>query len=307
MKNTFRPALAIVRGLGLSMSAVLFLASTAAGEETMSIDFEGFDESTPISDQYAYGGVQFYLVGTDQLPFIATEGAPAVAWVMGFPINGIDVAVSGVNSLTAGGNWDYGFAFGAPASQVTLALSDFGDCVDADIGTPMTASLDAYDADGLMVDSSSFTIAAFFPGPDDGNVATLSVSGTGIVRAETRGVAADCGHAIDDVTVVMESCVDSDGDGVCEADDLCQGTEATDADAGVPTEKLGPKRWAEMDGDGVFDGGKKTTTAYTLADTAGCSCGQILEELGGGRGHEKFGCTTAILKRWMSFVESEGY
>lgn len=42
---------------------------------------------------------------------------------------------------------------------------------------------------------------------------------------------------------------------------------------------------------------------FTINDTAGCSCEQIIDELGVGKGHEKFGCGIGLMKRWIRQVE----
>ena len=38
--------------------------------------------------------------------------------------------------------------------------------------------------------------------------------------------------------------------------------------------------------------------SFTTTDTAGCSCEQIIDETGVGRGHERFGCSTSVLNDW---------
>jgi hypothetical protein len=62
-----------------------------------------------------------------------------------------------------------------------------------------------------------------------------------------------------------------------------------------PTRELGTNRWALVDEDGNFDTnlpngrGKGLDRSFTLGDTAGCSCEQIIDLLDLGKGHERFG------------------
>ncbi|MDI1447417.1 choice-of-anchor L domain-containing protein [Polyangium sp. 6x1] len=95
---------------------------------------------------------------------------------------------------------------------------------------------------------------------------------------------------------------DSDGDGICGDVDQCEYTEPETA----PTVKLGVNRFADTDGDGVFDTvlpkGVGPQRTYTLEDTGGCSCTQIIEALGVGDGHMKFGCSISVMDTWVSLV-----
>ena len=87
--------------------------------------------------------------------------------------------------------------------------------------------------------------------------------------------------------------------------DVCPGTEMPES---VPTRHLGVNRFALVDADGVFDttpppgnnGGPGVT--FTIEDTAGCSCEQIIEALGLGKGHEKFGCSISAMEAWVALV-----
>ena len=98
---------------------------------------------------------------------------------------------------------------------------------------------------------------------------------------------------------------DVDGDGVNDDADACPATvipESLDRDLGV-------NRYALIDGDFDFDTvvpgkGKKTPPAFSTQDTAGCSCEQIVERLGLGKGHSKFGCSVGIMRRWSDEIGS---
>jgi hypothetical protein len=96
---------------------------------------------------------------------------------------------------------------------------------------------------------------------------------------------------------------DTDGDGIPDTDDLCPGTIIPEA---VPTLRLGVNRFALTDDDDIFDtripAGKKPQRAFTIADTAGCSCEQIIAALGLGQGHTKFGCSISAMEEWIEIA-----
>lgn len=96
---------------------------------------------------------------------------------------------------------------------------------------------------------------------------------------------------------------DEDGDGVLDDDDICPDTALTDALAGVPSDGLRPNRFAEIDGDGVFDT-PASKLQITMEDTRGCNCAQIIEALHLGKGHTRHGCSIGIMKNWLVYAES---
>jgi hypothetical protein len=98
---------------------------------------------------------------------------------------------------------------------------------------------------------------------------------------------------------------DTDGDGVVDGDDACPATIIPES---VPTRRLGVLRWALVDEDHIFDtrlppgGGAGPQLGFTTEDTAGCSCEQIIDALGLGRGHMAFGCSNSAMKDWVELV-----
>ena len=102
--------------------------------------------------------------------------------------------------------------------------------------------------------------------------------------------------------VVLYLFNDADLDGVPNEFDVCAGTAIPES---VPTVRLGTNRWALVDDDGVFDTsppkgkGGGPDRFYTIDDTSGCSCEQIIDELQLGKGHMKFGCSTGAMDRWI--------
>jgi len=99
---------------------------------------------------------------------------------------------------------------------------------------------------------------------------------------------------------------DVDGDGFADAcEDACLTTEIPED---VPTVELGVNRYALVDGDGIFDTvtppGGGPGRVFTLEDTRGCSCSEIIDELHLGLGHEKFGCSLGEMERWAGMVSA---
>jgi len=97
---------------------------------------------------------------------------------------------------------------------------------------------------------------------------------------------------------------DDDGDGVPdECSDLCLGTVIPES---VPTKSLKSNRYALVDGDTTFDTvrppGGGAGDVFTTLDTAGCSCEQIIDELGLGKGHQKHGCSLGAMRNWVDEV-----
>jgi cysteine-rich repeat protein len=107
-------------------------------------------------------------------------------------------------------------------------------------------------------------------------------------------------------TCPLDAANDADGDGVCGNVDACANTTATDPAAGVPSLGLGTNRWADLDGDGIFDtsppNGNGPALSFTIQDTAGCNCAQIIVALGLGLGHTKFGCSISAMESWILLV-----
>jgi hypothetical protein len=94
---------------------------------------------------------------------------------------------------------------------------------------------------------------------------------------------------------------------VLDENDLCPDTATSDPDAGVPSASLGTNRWADIDGDGEFEttlpkGNGPARGPFTLEDTGGCGCAQIIEAEGLGAGHVKHGCSAGAMLNWVASV-----
>ena len=93
---------------------------------------------------------------------------------------------------------------------------------------------------------------------------------------------------------------DSDGDTITDDVDQCAGTMIPEA---VPTRSLGVNHFALVDGDTLFDtrspNGEGPQKSFSLEDTAGCSCEQIIDAMDLGNGQRKAGCSIGTLEDWI--------
>ena len=96
---------------------------------------------------------------------------------------------------------------------------------------------------------------------------------------------------------------DSDADGVPEDIDRCPGTAIPEP---VPTQGLKPNHWALVNGDGIFDTAGTPASPFTVQQTGGCSCEQIIAGLGLGDGQRKHGCSVGTMKDWIAQVPGKG-
>jgi hypothetical protein len=71
----------------------------------------------------------------------------------------------------------------------------------------------------------------------------------------------------------------------------------------VPTVRLGTNHFADVNGDGIFETtpptGKGPGRSYTLEDTGGCTCEQVISATGIGAGATKFGCSVGVMDGWV--------
>jgi hypothetical protein len=109
---------------------------------------------------------------------------------------------------------------------------------------------------------------------------------------------------LDDGTPVPPGAA-NDCDGIDAAFDFCPGTVIPEA---VPTSgnlKKNNSALTGIDPFGVFETAPPNPqgVVYTLEDTAGCSCDQIIDFLGLGKGHMKFGCSFSVMDQMLAFLE----
>jgi len=109
------------------------------------------------------------------------------------------------------------------------------------------------------------------------------------------------GICVWDSTYVGPFGLDSDGDGVMDCDEptLCWDTVADP----VPLEELGTNRWIWDGSDWVTNSpkGKGPEVDFTMEQTHGCSCFQILATYDDPmEGHYKFGCSQSVLEEFIA-------
>jgi hypothetical protein len=96
--------------------------------------------------------------------------------------------------------------------------------------------------------------------------------------------------------------LDDDNDGVNDLVDLCVAT--SDPETSVPSSgTLGKNRWALLTGNGFFTQGEPrggSVNNFTTESTRGCSCEQIIEKLGLGKGEKEKGCSTSVMLMWIN-------
>ncbi len=157
-----------------------------------------------------------------------------------------------------------------------------------------TSLITLTDGNLLPGGSCTFTVDLQVPAgatPGDYLNVTSELRQGGLVSAEAASA-----------TLTVVEPIDTDGDGVFDFADVCPDTVIPE---GVPTQSLGQNRYALVDGDGIFDtnpppGGSPYT--FTIEDTAGCSCEQIIEELDLGNAHTRFGCSVERMLFWVDSV-----
>ena len=195
---------------------------------------------------------------------------------------------------------------GDPIDDAGGNLDDDGSCGFA---TPLLTGLDP----DLAVNGSGTFNPFPFPVVDPPRTHALLYGSSAIdaagdcgLGADQRGAPRDDGFC--DSGAYEYQFMDADGDGVVDELDVCPDTIVPDSDAGVPSVRLGTNRWVlSGHGDPLEFVTKKPKgngpgRSYTIADTAGCSCAQIIDELGLGNGHTKFGCSISAMDDWVALV-----
>ena len=144
-----------------------------------------------------------------------------------------------------------------------------------------------YDLNDLIVGPNPFLLLQIARGINNAG----QITGTG---ATTNGPS----HAF-----LLTPISDSDSDGIPDNEDICPDTVIPEA---VPTVRLGVNRFALTNNDTTFDTraptGKRPPRVFTTADTAGCSCEQIITEQGLGQDHTSSGCSLSAMEEWIAIV-----
>lgn len=181
------------------------------------IDFEGFPELTPISDQYASLGVTFELGGSIAMPIITTEGAPATAFG-GYDGSFDTPFVSGIAGLTdpPGGSVidssDILIHFAKPASRVRIWVID----IDGGGSESWTDRCTVLATDDLDLVIDSVTLDANDPGTGDLAHTMFEVvapEGSAGISKVAIDVTDNMGYAIDNVSFTLMPDIGGPGGG----------------------------------------------------------------------------------------------
>jgi hypothetical protein len=95
---------------------------------------------------------------------------------------------------------------------------------------------------------------------------------------------------------------DDDGDGIGDGADICPSTVIPES---VPTVLLKDNRYAltgQRNSDTVLTFDSQNKEIFDTQDTGGCSCEQIIDALGLGKGHVLYGCSKSAMKMWIETI-----
>jgi hypothetical protein len=253
------------------------------------IDLEDVDTGgnllTSLPNPASFGGVSFFSLTGSLSVFDIT--------ISGWAADGTEVASK---TLFPGGEPDSAIAvtFATPVSEVLIGWGD--------PNFPGNG-LRAYDADGTLLEEALVEIGQ--PGGGHATWIGFKRSTADIARViiqPDQSLPSGDDYVIDNIHF-NTAIPDDDNDSVSDAEDICPGTVIPD---NVEAEYLRVNHFALTNQDFVFDtrspNGRGSNETYTLTDTAGCSCAQIVEALALGTGHVKFGCSPGAMKEWIRLL-----
>jgi len=243
---------------------------------------------------------------------IAVTGGPAQDELL---IDFVDFSKAFGGQVTAGGSVTLSFTIENLSATDELIDLSFSDDLNAVLAGLAATGLPAFDVcgEGSVLSGTTFlelTGGNLLPSGSCTFGVTLQVPGStpaGLYVNATSDLL-QFGIAVAQpatASLLVVEVADTDDDGVLDGDDLCPGTVIPES---VPTRELRPNRYALIDGDTIFDtqqppgGGNGPGETFTTTDTAGCSCEQIIDRLGLGNGHTKFGCSLGAMRQWVSLV-----
>jgi predicted outer membrane repeat protein len=152
------------------------------------------------------------------------------------------------------------------------------------------------DPQGLGDNGGQTKTIALLAGSTAVNAIQIGTNGCGAAgQTDQRGVLRPQGTGCD--IGAFEVVTDTDADGVLDDVDLCPGTLLADF-ADRPGRPM-KNRFFAM-GDGKFVDGDGTFSGFTVVDTFGCSGTQIIQAIGIGEGHDKFGITRGVILDWIA-------
>lgn len=158
---------------------------------------------------------------------------------------------------------------GIPAESSSGSSAEAGSANSGTSGSSHTSvagsatSSSSSSSSGESDDSKRKITICHFPPGNPKNAQTISVAQSAWASHELHGDR-------------QGACTgDEDGDGIQNGDDLCPGTYVPE---GVPTSSLIFKRYALTSNEFAFrQGPRRQVSEFTLSDTRGCSCEQIID------------------------------
>ena len=278
------------------------LATIRVGTEVITVDFEGIttvpgnagarnlvgDEFSDLGLTLTFAngadglwvGIPDFTLGSNCVSFYGSDFFP-VSPVAVFSPDNCNLPGSPVGAVIVN--------FDVPVESLGLSF------LDAEGAISSVKAYDGFDGSGTMLDSSTATGL-----PDNSQAFRyVTTSGENIQSAVIQLGGGGDGVGMDDLCFVNP---DTDGDGVPNSNDLCADTPATDLN--VPTGRHGVNRWIWEDGDWETNA-KGVEKDFTIEETQGCSCEQILDVLVVKTdrpfdGHYKFGCSQSVVEDWIS-------
>jgi hypothetical protein len=137
------------------------------------------------------------------------------------------------------------------------------------------------------------------------NIQKLTLTLAVAVMMTVAGVALTPGNTVAQENEALRSempFADMDNDGVSDAVDVCPDTVIPERS--VPGRALLPGRYALTDDNTIFNTHRGRESNYTLADTRGCSCEQIIELSGLNRNQRRFGCSRDVMRVFTTAMDA---
>jgi hypothetical protein len=265
---------------------VLFtLGLSARGATTFNGIADASLTLTPLPGDYkivvSYDGDNTRLPSSAELPFTVEKAGTALTLTSGPQAVSVDGVDTGVNALLVDEN-------GVPLPERTVYFT-------------------ATNSNGLLI-----TVPVITDNVGQAHLGTLALPGAGDYQLTARFLGeipignGDLLTLDDPVYNPSSATMFDDFDGVYSDADFCANTTTPES---VPTVKLNPNHWALTDLDFNFDTvvkgkGNGPGRSYTLDDTAGCSCEQIIENQALDDGHTNFGCSIGAMDEWVELMKT---
>ncbi len=161
-----------------------------------------------------------------------------------------------------------------PGEVVTVSASDASD------GNVLTLEIGTFgDREVLSATASGGALAATYEAAGGEDYLFVYTNGTDLQAQVLEMTCAGAPHPPPD----------ADDDGVADGDDACPGTDLSNDVRPTHENRFG------ADASGAFVDGQGRPSGFTIVDTGGCSASQLIDRLGLGVGHRRFGISRGAL------------